>query len=254
MSELASQAGGAAGSGGPLLQFAAALQPAPVVAPTAKKVLDLASSAHRQALKAKQDLERRQGHLDSRRSELRLQMEKVEADYGKCGEELAAAEAEVKAKLSELEQARTKHHATTTADPKQGKEDDQEAAKEKAMDVEMPVFDPVAFAKDFVANNFPEGPATNPDVAGDEGCNGKADETEGEAGTGGKKAKPDEEAADNPEAKKARMSNALAEGLSKGLAAQKAHYDNQIEQLRANMAGALASSFRVPPTQPEHRG
>ena len=235
-----------------MLQFAADLQPAPVVAPTAKKVLDLASSAHRQALKAKQDLERRQGHLDSRRSELRLQMEKVEAEYIKCGEELAAAEAEVKAKLSDLEQARTKHHASTTTDQKQKEED--EAAKEKAMDVEPPVFDPVAFAKDFVANNFPEVPATNPDVLGGDGGNGKQDETEDEAGTGGKKAKPDEEAADNPEAKKARMSDALAEGVSKGLAAQKAHYEEQMAKMRASMAAASAASFRVSPTQQEQRG
>ena len=232
--ELASKGGDAAG---PLLQFAASLQPPRVEPPTAKKVLDLASSAHRQALKSKQDLERRQGHLDSRRSELRLQMEKVEADYVKCGEELAAAEADVKAKLGELEQARTRHHAAT--DSAATKEVEKEAPK---MDVDPPPpFDPVAFARQFAEQYYSENVqdlTTDPDgKAGEDGL-GNEGGTENQDGPTGKKAKLNEETADNPDAKKARMSEAMAAGLSEGLAATRAHYEQQIHELKASMAGA----------------
>ena len=148
LGELAAKNGGDESSAGALRQFAASLQPAPVVAPTPKKLLDLATSAHRQAIKSKQDLERRQGHLETRRAELRVQIAKVEAEYSECGEQLAAAEADVKAKVVELEKARD----ATTEPAKPNKEEAQNAAKE-AMDVEAPPpFDPVDFAKTFFAN------------------------------------------------------------------------------------------------------
>ena len=72
--------------------------------------------------------------------------------------------------------------------------------------------------------------------------------TEEQGGPAGKKAKLNEEPEDNPEAKKARMSEALAEGLRDGIAATKAHYEQQLQELKAAMSGSTASSsFRVSP-------
>ena len=242
--ELASKGGEAAGA---LLQFAASLQPPRVEPPTAKKLLDLAAAAHRQALKSKQDLERRQGHLDGRRSELRMQMEKVEADYVKCGEELSAAEAEVKAKQEELEQARTKNAATDSAAAKEG-----ERAAPK-MDVDPPPpFDPVAFARQFADQYYTtnvQDLTTDPEgKAGEDGMGneGGTENPDGDGQTAAKKAKPNGEAADNPDAKKARMSEAMAEGLSKGLAANKAHYEQQINDLKAAIAGGQCRASPSP--------
>ena len=254
---MAAQAGGDGGQ--PLLQAAAALSPAPAVPPTAKQILDKAAAGHRQALKVKQDLERRQGHLDNRRSELQLQMDKVETEFKKCAEELAGAEAEVKAKQQELEQARTAAKEAEEGKDKEhdkGRDKDNEDDKGKEMEVESPAaFDPVAFAQQFMADmgdvfatKPPEGPAKEGDQA-----------AEGEEGNPNGKDKAKEDADDTPEAKRTKLSDALAEGIQKGIEAQKRHYEEEMARLKSTLGGfggfrpapapgvAASSSFRAAP-------
>ena len=100
-----------------LAAMAAALVPAPVVPPTPKQMHETASAEHRQAIKLKQELKRRQAHFANRRGELQTQLDKVVADLAAAEADLLSATRAVDEKAIALDKAVA---ATTEQDKKDG--------------------------------------------------------------------------------------------------------------------------------------